>query len=125
VVVPQFQLSTAAVYRAWDELKGPSSDRAVPLPAALAGLGLPGDLVNDLEPAAEHIEPRLRPFREALEAAVGAPALLAGSGSAYVVPVASPAQAAILANQVSVELRATAFATGLSARGVEAQRALE
>jgi 4-diphosphocytidyl-2C-methyl-D-erythritol kinase len=125
VAVPQFQLSTAAVYRAWDELGGPSSDRAVPLPGGLAGLGLPGDLVNDLEPAAERLEPRLRPFREALEALAGAPALLAGSGSAYVVPVASPAQAAILANQVSVEMRATAFATGLSARGVEAQRALE
>lgn len=125
VAVPQFQLSTAAVYRAWDELGGPSSDRAVPLPGGLAGLGLPSDLVNDLEPAAERLEPRLRPFRDTLEALAGGPALLAGSGSAYVVPVASPAQAAILANQVSVEMRATAFATGLSARGVEAQRALE
>jgi 4-diphosphocytidyl-2C-methyl-D-erythritol kinase len=125
VAVPQFPLSTAAVYRAWDELGGPSSERAVSLPDALAGLGLPGELINDLEPAAEHLEPRLRPFREALEALAGGPALLAGSGSAYVVPVASPAQAAVLANQVSVELRATAFATGLSARGVEAQRALE
>jgi 4-diphosphocytidyl-2C-methyl-D-erythritol kinase len=125
VAVPQFQLGTADVYRAWDELGGPSSHRAVPLPRGLAGLGLPDELVNDLEPAAEHVEPRLRPFREALEALADAPALLAGSGSAYVVPVAAPAQAAILANLVSVELRATAFATGLSARGVEAQRALE
>lgn len=125
VAVPQFPLSTAAVYRAWDELGGPSSERTVPLPGGLAGLGLPDDLSNDLEPAAEHLEPRLRPFREALERLAGGPALLAGSGSAYVVPVASPAQAAVLANQVNVELRATAFATGLSARGVEAQRALE
>jgi len=125
VAVPQFPLNTAVVYRAWDELGGPSSDRGVPLPESLAGIGLPDQLVNDLEPAAEHVEPQLRPFREALEALAGAPALLAGSGSAYVVPVASPAQAAVLANQVSVELRATAFATGLSARGVEAQRALE
>ena len=122
VAVPQFPLTTAAVYRAWDELGGPSSERAVSLPEGLAGLGLPGELINDLEPAAEHLEPRLRPFREALEALAGAPALLAGSGSAYVVPVASPAQAAVLANQVSVELRATAFATGLTARGVEAQK---
>jgi 4-diphosphocytidyl-2C-methyl-D-erythritol kinase len=122
VAVPPFSLSTAAVYRAWDELGGPSSERAVPLPESLAGAGLPDHLVNDLEPAAEHLEPRLRPFREALERLAGAPALLAGSGSAYVVPVASAGHAAIVATQAGVELRAVAFATGLAARGVEAQR---
>ncbi|HET9769835.1 MAG TPA: hypothetical protein VFS16_03015 [Acidimicrobiia bacterium] len=122
VAVPPFGLSTPAVYSAWDELGGPSSTRAVPLPAALAGAGLPDELVNDLEPAAEHVEPRLRPFREALEAIAGAPALLAGSGSAYVVPVASSAQAAVVATSAGAELRAVAFATGLAARGVETQR---
>lgn len=122
VAVPPFGLSTPAVYRAWDELGGPSSTRAVPTPAPLAGLGLPDELVNDLEPAAEHLEPRLRPFRESLEALAGGPALLAGSGSAYVVAVASAAQAAVVATRAGVELRATAFATGLAARGVEAQR---
>ena len=122
VAVPLFALATADVYRAWDELGGPSSTRAVPLPEGLAGLGLPDQLVNDLEPAAEHVEPRLRPFREALESLAGAPALLAGSGSAYVVPVSSPGSAAVVAAQVGVELQATAFATGLAARGVEAQR---
>jgi 4-diphosphocytidyl-2-C-methyl-D-erythritol kinase len=122
VAVPPFGLSTPAVYRAWDELGGPSSDRAVAAPPGLAGLGLPDRLVNDLEPAAEHLEPRLRPFREALERLSGGPALLAGSGSAYVVPVPSPAQAAVLATQAGVELRAMAFATGLAPRGVEAQK---
>jgi 4-diphosphocytidyl-2-C-methyl-D-erythritol kinase len=125
VAVPPFSLATPAVYQAWDELGGPSSTRIVPTPGALAGLGLPDSLVNDLEPAAEHIEPRLRPFREALEALAGGPALLAGSGSAYVVPVASLAQAAVVATQAGVELRATAFATGLAARGVEAQKSLD
>lgn len=122
VAVPPFGLSTPAVYRAWDELGGPSSNRTVPTPGKLAGLGLPDDLVNDLEPAAEHLEPRLRPFREALEALAGGPALLAGSGSAYVVPVASTAQAAMVATRAGVELGATAFATGLAARGVETQK---
>jgi 4-diphosphocytidyl-2-C-methyl-D-erythritol kinase len=122
VAVPPFGLATPAVYRAWDELGGPSSTRKVPTPAALAGLGLPDELVNDLEPAAEHVEPRLRPFRDALEALAGAPPMLAGSGSAYVVPVASLAQAAVVATQAGVELRAMAFATGLAARGVEAQK---
>jgi 4-diphosphocytidyl-2C-methyl-D-erythritol kinase len=96
--------------------------RRVPPPAARAGLGLPDELINDLEPAAEHVEPRLRAFREALEALAGAPAILAGSGSAYVVAVASAPQAAVVATQAGVELRAIAFATGLAARGVETQR---
>ncbi|MDQ1506215.1 MAG: 4-diphosphocytidyl-2-C-methyl-D-erythritol kinase [Actinomycetota bacterium] len=122
VAVPPFGLATPTVYRAWDELGGPSSARPVPLPEGLAGLGLPDEMVNDLEPAAERVEPRLRPFREALEALAGAPALLAGSGSAYVVAVASAAQAAVVATQVGVELRAMAFATGLATRGVEAQK---
>ena len=65
---------------AWDELGGPQSERAVAPPSALAHLV--DALVNDLEPAAEHVEPRLAPFRADLEAAAGAPALLAGSGSA-------------------------------------------
>ena len=125
VAVPPFPLATPTVYRAWDQLGGPSSTREVPTPAALAGLGLPDRLVNDLEPAAEFVEPRLRPFREALERMAGGPALLAGSGSAYVVPVASPTQAAVVATQAGVELRATAFATGLAARGVEAQKGPE
>ena len=122
VAVPPFGLATPTVYRAWDELGGPSSTRPVPRPEGLAGLGLPDELVNDLEPAAEHVEPRLRPFREALERLAGGPALLGGSGSAYVVSVASGAEAAVLATQAGVELRAMAFATGLAARGVEAQR---
>lgn len=122
VAVPPFGLSTPAVYRAWDELGGPSSTRPVPTPAALAGRGIPDELVNDLEPAAEYVEPRLRPFRQALEELAGASALLAGSGSAYVVPLASSAQAAVVATQAGTELRATAFATGLAARGVETQR---
>lgn len=84
VVVPPFAIATPPVYRAWDELGGPRSERRLPPPAPLAGLV--DALVNDLEPAAEKVEPQLRPFREALEAAAGAPALLAGSGSACWIP---------------------------------------
>ncbi len=81
VVVPPFGLSTPAVYRAWDELGGPSSTRAVTAPDAVRHVCK--ELVNDLEPAAEHVEPRLARFRTALEDAAELPALLAGSGSAY------------------------------------------
>ncbi len=67
VATPTFGCSTAAVYRAWDELGGPQHP------------------VNDLQPAAEHLEPRLVEFRTRVEAAAGAPAMLAGSGSSYAV----------------------------------------
>jgi 4-diphosphocytidyl-2-C-methyl-D-erythritol kinase len=79
VAVPPFAIATPAVYRAWDELAGPVSTRVVVGP-----LGL-GDLANDLEPAAERVEPRLTEFRERLERAAGARAILAGSGSEYAV----------------------------------------
>jgi 4-diphosphocytidyl-2-C-methyl-D-erythritol kinase len=84
VVVPPFPISTAAVYRSWDELGGPASTRTIEAPGAVAHLA--GELVNDLEPAAERVAPGLAPFREALETAAGAPALLAGSGSACWIP---------------------------------------
>ena len=54
VATPPFGCSTADVYRAWDELGGPRAE------------------VNDLEPAAEHVEPRLAAFRREVEAAAGA-----------------------------------------------------
>ena len=85
VAIPPFRLATPAVYAAWDDLGGPVAQRSVPAPRRVAGL-VP-DLANDLEPAAEAVEPRLVEFRAALEATAGRPALLAGSGSAYVVPV--------------------------------------
>jgi 4-diphosphocytidyl-2-C-methyl-D-erythritol kinase len=67
LAMPHFGCDTAAVYRAWDELGGPHHD------------------VNDLEPAAHHVEPRLVGFKRAVEDAAGAPAILAGSGSSYAV----------------------------------------
>jgi 4-diphosphocytidyl-2-C-methyl-D-erythritol kinase len=67
VATPQFGCSTAAVYRAWDVLGGPH------------------DEINDLRAAAEHVEPRLVDFKREVEAAAGAPAILAGSGSSYAV----------------------------------------
>lgn len=88
VVVPPFTIGTASVYRAWDDLGGPASGRVLPAPGPARHLV--DGLVNDLEPAAERVEPRLAPFRQDLETAVGAPALLAGSGSACWVAFADP-----------------------------------
>ena len=68
------------MYRAWDALGGPKSTREIAAPE-----GYPGPFVNDLEPAAEDVEPRLHDFRTELEEATGRPALMCGSGSAFAV----------------------------------------
>ncbi len=75
IATPPFGCATAEVYRAWDALGGPRDEH------------------NDLRAAAEHVEPRLVGFRRDIEAAAGAPALLAGSGSSYAVVFAGGAEA--------------------------------
>ncbi len=107
VVVPPFAIETAADYRAWDELGGPRRDRLLQPPDGLSHLV--AELVNDLEPAAVRVEPRLGPFREALEAAVGGPVLLAGSGSAYWMPFDDPEARNRAANRVESDLGVAAF----------------
>jgi 4-diphosphocytidyl-2-C-methyl-D-erythritol kinase len=102
VVVPPFPISTPAVYRAWDALGGPVSTRALPAPAAVAAIVT--SLANDLEAAAEHVEPRLAPFRAALERAAGSPALLAGSGSACWIPFDDPHEGRAATTRVEREL---------------------
>lgn len=116
VAIPPFRLATPDVYAAWDRLGGPRSERGVTAPRRVASF-LP-ELHNDLEPAAEAIEPRLKEFRSALEAAAGRPALLAGSGSAYVVPVTNARDLPPLAEQVSRRLRVPVVGTTSVSRGV-------
>lgn len=81
VAVPQFGLSTAEVYRHWDEMEGPEGE---PLPdhALPPGLrdGMP--MRNDLTPAAVDLEPRLGDFIADLRSAWGTSVSLTGSGSA-------------------------------------------
>jgi 4-diphosphocytidyl-2-C-methyl-D-erythritol kinase len=83
IATPPFRCSTAAVYKAWDDLGGPGAAREAPAPRAVAHLV--DALLNDLEPAAEHVEPRLAEFRDALETAVARAPVLCGSGSSYAV----------------------------------------
>lgn len=68
LVLPPFGVSTAAVYRAWDELGGPT-----------------GSGPNDLEGAALAVEPRLAAWRDVLGEAAGRVPVLAGSGSTWFV----------------------------------------
>lgn len=81
VVVPDFGLATAAVYRRWDEMEGPEGwvipDEA--LPPSLRG-AMP--MRNDLLPAALDLQPMLGDFMADVSAIWGAPVSLTGSGSA-------------------------------------------
>ncbi|MDZ7675052.1 MAG: 4-(cytidine 5'-diphospho)-2-C-methyl-D-erythritol kinase [Acidimicrobiales bacterium] len=80
---PEFGCDTAAVYRAWDDLGGPTADGP-----------------NDLEPAALVVEPRLGPFRDALAASTGETPVLAGSGSTWFVPGEHPGPGRIVARTI-------------------------
>jgi 4-diphosphocytidyl-2-C-methyl-D-erythritol kinase len=69
LVVPPLHVSTLAVYRAWDDLGGPTADGP-----------------NDLEPAALVVEPELVRWRDRIAATCGVTPVLAGSGATWFVP---------------------------------------
>ena len=69
LVIPPLTVSTPAVYRAWDELGGPTADGP-----------------NDLEPAALVVEPALRRWRDRIGDLCGEAPILAGSGATWFVP---------------------------------------
>jgi len=73
LLTPPFGVSTPAVYRAWDDLGGPTATGP-----------------NDLEPAALAVEPRLATWRDRLGEATGTVPVLAGSGSTWFVEGAHP-----------------------------------
>ena len=116
VAIPPFRLSTPDVYRAWDDMGGPRATRTVPAPRRVDQI-LP-ELSNDLEPAAELVEPRLVEFRKSLESTTGSDALLAGSGSAYVVPVPDARALPGLVDEVRRRLRVPVVGTTSVSRGV-------
>lgn len=70
---PDIRCDTAAVYRAWDDLGGPTVDGP-----------------NDLEPAALAITPGLERFRGEFGDSTGETPILAGSGSTWFVEGAHP-----------------------------------
>lgn len=73
LLTPAFGCSTAAVYRAWDDLGGPRA----------AG-------PNDLEPAALVVAPGLARWRDVLGDATGRSPVLAGSGSTWFIEGSFP-----------------------------------
>ncbi len=116
VVLPPFLVDTRTVFEAWDELGGPHSAREVAAPAAIA------DIVevcaNDLEPAAEHVEPRLARFRQDLEDAAGLSALLSGSGSAYSVVLDDEEQESRVVRKIRRALKVPVASSTTMTRGV-------
>ena len=84
LLTPPVHCSTPAVYRAWDELGGPS-----------------GDDGNDLEPAALAVAPELARWRDELAEATGRRPRLAGSGSTWFVEGAFPGADRVVAHTTS------------------------
>jgi 4-diphosphocytidyl-2-C-methyl-D-erythritol kinase len=75
LLTPPLQISTAAVYQAWDRLGGPAGDRG-----------------NDLEPAALAVVPELAAWRDRLGEATGVTPRLAGSGGTWFVAGSFPGE---------------------------------
>ena len=80
--MPPLHVSTPAVYRAWDELGGPTGDGA-----------------NDLEPAALVVEPALARWRDRIGELAGVAPVLAGSGATWFVPGKRDNALAVLAER--------------------------
>jgi 4-diphosphocytidyl-2-C-methyl-D-erythritol kinase len=80
LVTPPVRCSTAAVYRAWDDLGGPTADGP-----------------NDLEPAALAVAPELARWRDELRERTGQIPVLAGSGSTWFVEGAHPGPGHVVA----------------------------
>ncbi len=84
LLTPPLHCSTPAVYRAWDDLGGPTGDNG-----------------NDLEPAALAVAPELGRWRDALAEATGQRPRLAGSGSTWFVEGAFPGAGRVVAHTTS------------------------
>ncbi len=83
LALPGVGCDTAAVYRAWDDLGGPTADGP-----------------NDLEAAALRVAPELVRFRAELGDDTGETPMLAGSGSTWFVPGAHPGPDRIVVHTV-------------------------
>lgn len=88
LVLPPFGCSTPAVYRAWDDLGGPTGPNG-----------------NDLEPAALAVEPRLAEWRDRLGDHAGVTPRLAGSGSTWIVDGAHPGDGFVVARTTPATAR--------------------
>jgi 4-diphosphocytidyl-2-C-methyl-D-erythritol kinase len=110
VAVPEFGLSTAEVYRRWDEMEGPEGEPISDslLPPALRG-GMP--MRNDLLPAALDLEPAFGDFISDLRSLWAGAVSMTGSGSgcfAYFVTLEEAIEAAVAASPLCAVARGVA-----------------
>jgi 4-diphosphocytidyl-2-C-methyl-D-erythritol kinase len=87
LLVPPLSVDTASVYRAWDEMGGPST---------------PDGSANDLEPAALAVVPELGEWRDRLVRSTGLRPQLAGSGGTWFVEGEFPGEGRVVARTVAV-----------------------
>lgn len=99
IVAPLVGLSTAAVYRAFDEMPPTPDDDGVPPPPGAAGLAT--WCRNDLWPAARSLVPELADLHGGLVSSGASPALLCGSGSAIAGLTATADAADALAGRIA------------------------
>ncbi|MEO1237054.1 MAG: hypothetical protein AAFX76_09725 [Planctomycetota bacterium] len=102
LVLPDFGCPTGPVYAAFDRLG---------LGRARLETPKPGDRVNDLEPAAVAVEPRLGDLLETLRRSLGRPVHLTGSGAACFVIADDADHAGTLARTAREATGQTAIAT--------------
>jgi 4-diphosphocytidyl-2-C-methyl-D-erythritol kinase len=88
LIVPPLSVSTPAIYRAWDEMGGPTG------------------AVNDLEPAAVAAVPALAVWRDRIAAVAGVEPTLAGSGATWFIEGHHPG-VHVLAPEATVVLTRT------------------
>ena len=117
LVVPPVEVSTAAVYSAWDRLDGPTGPPTAgnDLPPALRALG---PLRNDLYPAAVAVAPEIDEWRAELVNRWGRPVILTGSGPTLFAFFVDEAEAAAALGAAPVGAR-DVHATGPVGRGWE------
>lgn len=102
LVTPPLACPTGAVYRAWDELGGPT-----------------GEAGNDLEPAALHLVPELARWRDELADSTGQRPRLAGSGSTWFVEGDHPAPGRVVCRTTEAPVEADPSSNAAPAAGPE------
>jgi 4-diphosphocytidyl-2-C-methyl-D-erythritol kinase len=86
LLVPPVSVDTGSVYRAWDEMGGPSA---------------PDGSFNDLEPAALAVVPELGEWRDRLARSTGRRPQLAGSGGTWFVEGEFPGEGRVVARTIA------------------------
>lgn len=120
LILPGTTLPTPAVYRTFDELQlGNDADLANEPSwqqwTTLSAVPLLAGLVNDLEPAAFHLQPSLGKLRADIEQTIGQPVRMSGSGSSLFTIVDEMENASTLASLIQSSFSIDARAVQLCA----------